>query len=219
MTRPKPEKPRSRDKERTRSELLDALARLLSRSGFTAVGVNAVAREAGVDKVLVYRYFGGLDGLMRAFAKSGKLWPTTEELMADDVADGPAASLAALGRRTLVRLGRRLRRRPMAQEILRWELIERNELTDALVDVREKQGEELLALFDNEQAGFDVTASATILAAGVTYLVLRAKTAESYNGIPIGTDEGWKRIEDALGNIVDTLFAQSAQDPKATAMD
>ncbi len=56
----------SRDKGATRQRLLEAVGTLLSRDGFGALGVNAVAREAGVDKVLIYRYYGGMADLWRA---------------------------------------------------------------------------------------------------------------------------------------------------------
>ncbi|HRW79035.1 MAG TPA: helix-turn-helix domain-containing protein, partial [Candidatus Sabulitectum sp.] len=59
-------KVRTRDSEKTREAIMDALERILTREGFTGVGVNALAREAGVDKVLIYRYFGSLEGLLAA---------------------------------------------------------------------------------------------------------------------------------------------------------
>ena len=52
----------ARDRERTKARIVDAVCGLLTRSGFRAVGVNAVAEAAGVDKVLIYRYFGEATG-------------------------------------------------------------------------------------------------------------------------------------------------------------
>ena len=66
-----------RDRERTKARIVDAVAGLLIRSGFRTVGVNAVAAAAGVDKVLIYRYFGGLAGLLEVVAAEPDLWPTT----------------------------------------------------------------------------------------------------------------------------------------------
>ena len=36
----------------------------MTEKGFASVGVNAIASAAGVDKQLIYYYFGGLDGLI-----------------------------------------------------------------------------------------------------------------------------------------------------------
>ena len=60
---------KTRDREATRARLIAAVGNLLAREGFKGLGVNAVAREAGVDKVLIYRYFGGLPELIVAFGR------------------------------------------------------------------------------------------------------------------------------------------------------
>lgn len=56
----------TRNRDETRQRLLDAALDLVSEDGFGALGINAVARRAGADKQLIYRYFGGLDDLMAA---------------------------------------------------------------------------------------------------------------------------------------------------------
>jgi AcrR family transcriptional regulator len=52
-----------RDSGETKTRILDALGRLIVRDGLATVGINALAREAQADKVLIYRYFGDLDGV------------------------------------------------------------------------------------------------------------------------------------------------------------
>jgi AcrR family transcriptional regulator len=54
----------------TEQRLLDAVGALLAEAGFSALGVNALARRAGVNKSLIYRYYGGMDGLLRAYAEA-----------------------------------------------------------------------------------------------------------------------------------------------------
>ena len=49
-----------------REQLLDAARRLVARSGFHAVTVEAVAREAGITRPVVYTHFGDLSGLLDA---------------------------------------------------------------------------------------------------------------------------------------------------------
>ncbi len=56
----------TRNRDETRQRLLEAALDLMSEEGFAALGINAVARRAGADKQLIYRYFGGLDDLMAA---------------------------------------------------------------------------------------------------------------------------------------------------------
>ena len=60
-----PPPPRRRDRAATEERILTAVGEVLARDGFAAIGVNAIAKQAGVDKVLIYRYFGGLPELLR----------------------------------------------------------------------------------------------------------------------------------------------------------
>src|SRR5215468_12191569 len=69
-----------RDREQTRKKILAAMGTLLARRGSSGLGINAIAREARIDKVLIYRYFGGLDQLYRAFALEGNIFPSLDEV-------------------------------------------------------------------------------------------------------------------------------------------
>jgi len=182
------------------------VGRLIARSGFKEVGINAVAREAGVDKVLIYRYFGGLPELLKAFAEESDFWPGLPELSQD--ADQSLDSLSEAGRAKALVLafGRSLRRRPLTQEIMRWELMERNELTEALARHRESQAVQLFEQFF-EGHSVDVRAIGSLLAAGQTYLILRAKTADVYNGLNLNSEEDWLRLERAAAFLLDAAFA------------
>lgn len=195
-----------RDRDRTRTRILRALGATLARSGFRGVGVNAIAREAGVDKVLIYRYFGGLPELLKAFAEESGFWPQTTELSAGAAGSGVEGAAAVL-----VEFGRALRRRPLTQEIMRWELLEPNDLTGALARHRDAQGEALISSFPAPE-GLDVRAIASLLSAGQTYLALRAKTADVYNGLNLKSPEDWERIERAVAFLV-RAAARAAQTP------
>jgi len=56
----------SKNRDETSRKILDAALSLAGEEGFAALGINAVARRAGADKQLIYRYFGGLEGLLAA---------------------------------------------------------------------------------------------------------------------------------------------------------
>jgi AcrR family transcriptional regulator len=60
-----------RNKEDTKSRILQAVGKLLAESGFNSLGINAIAKEAGVDKVLIYRYFTDLPTLLQTFGREG----------------------------------------------------------------------------------------------------------------------------------------------------
>lgn len=52
------------DPERRRDLLIDATVAILADKGYEAASVNAVARQAGVSKGLMWRYFSDRDDLM-----------------------------------------------------------------------------------------------------------------------------------------------------------
>jgi AcrR family transcriptional regulator len=54
----------------TAQRLLEAARRLLVRSGFNALSLEKIAREAGANKPLIFYYFGNKAGLLRALMNS-----------------------------------------------------------------------------------------------------------------------------------------------------
>ena len=56
-----------KDKELTQEKILEAVDSIIVNDGFERVGVNAIAQNAGVSKMLIYRYFGGLDELIAQY--------------------------------------------------------------------------------------------------------------------------------------------------------
>ncbi len=192
----------TRDRERTRERILDAAVRMLARRGFGALGVNAVAREAGVDKVLLYRYFGGLEELLTAIAARPGFWPRPPP-------PAPGGGFEEWARAGLLGLYRGLRERPLTQEILRWELAELTPLTDRLAELREAAGLEDLGRTAPEgmPAGIDVPAVGALLSAGLIYLVLRGKTAKAFLGVSLRDEAGAARVERALEAVLGALAA------------
>jgi AcrR family transcriptional regulator len=191
-----------RDRAATEARILRAVGRVLSRRGFHDLTVNGLAREARVDKVLIYRYFGGLPELLAAFARQAEFWPAAEELL-PAAPEGTRTSAADRAVAALKALLRGLLRRPLTQEVLRWELAGANELTEKLAAVREEQGLELLARVapGDDRQGADLAAVAAVLTAGITYLVLRSRTAPAWLGVSLRGEEGWRRIEGAVAMI------------------
>jgi AcrR family transcriptional regulator len=195
---------RTRDRASTEQGLLDAVGRLLTRQGFEALGVNAVAREADVDKVLIYRYFDGLDGLLRAFAQSESFWPSVTEVLGEGSDDLRTMSPPERWATGLVRYARALRRRPIIREVLAWEQVEKNEFTEILRLRREAWFAELLTVLPDDTEGTDVdpVAMALVVAPAIHYLVARGRLHGDFNGLDIETDEGWSHIEEIVHTMV-----------------
>ena len=195
-----------RNKEATKQRLIDAISALLRKNGFKALGINAIAREAGVDKVLIYRYFGGLSELLDAYAQDSDFWWTVDELITETDEQVKAMSLPEFLSLLLKRHIRALKQRPLAQEIMAWELVESNELTRAVALVRSARGFALMKrvrqIFD-EAAGVDIENILGILGAAVNYLALKTRQA---------TDEDkqlkeWQHLEKSIDKMLSSLVA------------
>lgn len=191
---------RSRDRLATAEGILRAVGTLIARDGFMALGINAIAREAGVDKVLIYRYFGGMPELLRAFGESEEFWPQASEMLGHDIEALMSMSLAESVALVLINFARALKRRPLTLEIMAWEMVEQNELTEVLRKVREDVAIRVFNEFGNKLADedADVAAITTLLSAAVSYLLLRSRDTEVYNTVDIRSDKGWERIERAI---------------------
>ncbi|MDA3787294.1 MAG: TetR/AcrR family transcriptional regulator [Desulfobacula sp.] len=191
-----------RDKQITSRRLISAVGSLLAKKGFGGIGVNAVAREAGVDKVLIYRYFGGLEGLIAEFGKEGDFWPAALELAGGDLHKFSQMPLDERLSVFTANFIEALRKRPLTQAIMAWEIIERNVLTEELERIREQSIMEFFQMFFmKDQIQIDLQAIIMLIGAAVSYLVIRSQNIDLFGGLDIGSDQGWKRIEKAIETI------------------
>jgi AcrR family transcriptional regulator len=84
--------------EERREQLLDATKRIVATSGFHAVSIEAVAREAGITRPVVYGHFRDLHGLLEALVEregSRALGQLAAVLPRDLSGDAPGELLAA----------------------------------------------------------------------------------------------------------------------------
>ena len=194
-----PERP-ARDREATKTRILGAVGVVLARDGFGAVGVNAIAKEAGVDKVLIYRYFGGLPELLREWGASGRFWPRVAELLGADPEAFHRLDAPERYARFLEHFIDALRERPLTLEILAAEIVERNDLTAILESEREAWGEEASRLLAaGEFARRPALRGLTLLlVAGVQYLLVRSRKIRIFGGVDLKKDAGWDELKASI---------------------
>ena len=193
-----------KDREATKRRLIAAVGRVLARQGFRAVGVNTVAREAGVDKVLIYRYFDGLPGLVAAFSREGDFWPDLAELSGGDESAFlalPFAERVVVAARNYLR---GIRSRPLTQEILAWRFLEHNELTEALDTARAEGGVGILELIAKDVAipAVDLRVFYAVLGASLNHLAVRERREPTFAGLSLDDPASWDRLDAMLGRII-----------------
>ncbi len=202
------EAPRTRDRAATEEKILAAVEQILARDGFSALGINEIARQAGVDKVLIYRYYGGLPELLRAFGERGNFWPSIEELLPDIVAlrEQPIAELLTA---FLSRFIDALRKRPLTIEILAMEIDAPNALSQVLDEVREEWGKQVAKVLggDTHPDAVELNISINLIVAGALHLMVRARRTVAWSGIPIQQEQGWDAIKHGIAWLVPRMLA------------
>jgi AcrR family transcriptional regulator len=189
--------PRTRHRAATEHQLVVAVGQLLAEQGPAALNASNVARAVGVDKALIYRYFGSFDGLIEAYARDGLYWPTPQDIVPDEL-ELLALPFDARLVTILIRYVAALRARPETLAILAGELAERGPFQRVLENRREEFGLALFRFGHDAPPGLDLPALVTVLIGSIHYLLIRARQVSYFNGVQLNSDAGWQRIEAAL---------------------
>lgn len=187
---------------------MKAVGVVLAEHGPTELSVSNVARAAGVDKALIYRYFESFEGLVGAYAQDELYWPTEQ-----DVAPDVEALLELPFEQRVVVIFRRyaaaLRSRPETLAILAGELAMRGPFQGVLEARREAFGLALFKFAVGAPPGLDVPALVTVMTGAIHYLLIRARQVRWFNGIEVNTEAGWQRIDDAIALSLVAAVTQS----------
>ncbi|MDX2275409.1 MAG: TetR/AcrR family transcriptional regulator [Hyphomonadaceae bacterium] len=202
---------------------MDAAKLVLAEDGFQSFGVNAIARRAACDKQLIYRYFGGLEGLADAIGADLAL-KLADDLTPLSDAERPT-SYGALSKILILGLLDLLRRDPIMQQIIAWELAAPSPLVSRLVAERGKRlGAWMHALRGSltPPAGIDAPATNALLIASTQQLVLSASSSGALAGMPIKTEADWQRARSALIALIDGVYGAKPptrkQKPRPSSM-
>ena len=189
----------TRNRLNTEQRLIDAVGALLLEQGYPAVGINAIARQAGCDKVLIYRYFGGYDELLLAFAETTELWWEVDEIITESAAECADVPLPAYLERLLDRYVKALEARPLALEIMAWEMSAQNNLTQQLARTRSERGMELVKRIRAyyRQPNIDIGGILGVFGAAINYLVIRTRRqSQQYK------KEEWWRLQQTIAKLL-----------------
>ena len=191
-----------KNREETAGRLIKAVGELIAERGFSNLGVNSIARKAGVDKVLIYRYFDGIDGLYKAYAESVDFWPSVTEIVGESdeyelLKKKPFDEIMTV---VFERYIHAIRSRPHTLEVLAWETVERNSLTIELEKIRESKGLELMArMAEIDAPDADWLAIINLFSASIHYLLIRGRKIKTFTGMDLTGDATWKRINETIG--------------------
>lgn len=191
-----------RDREATEKRLMDTIGNMIAEDGFEKIGINALATRSNVSKILIYRYFGSVEGLMAAYIRQHDFWlnfpldpPSREEL-------------PSFVKKMFQGQIEQLRNNPTLKRLYRWELSCHNDMIVKLREQREKVGVDLVKKV-SELTGYpqkEIAVMASLLTASITYLAMLEDFCPVYNGIPLNENSGWEQINEGIEVFINKVF-------------
>lgn len=191
-----------RDREATEKKLLDTIGEMIAENGFEKLGINAVANRSGVSKILIYRYFGSVEGLLAAYIRQHDFWINFPVGIPD------RAQLPSFLKKTFYNQIEQIRKSPTLKRLYRWELSCNNEMIEKIREQREKIGLNLIEKI-SDLTGYpqkEIAALASLITASITYLVMLEDFCPVYNGIALNKDAGWEQIYQGIERFIDKTF-------------
>jgi AcrR family transcriptional regulator len=193
------EKVKKRDRERTKNKILKAVGEVIEQHGTEKVGVNLIARTAGVNKVLIYRYFDSVDGLMEQYVKSGEYTSTMGTEYIDNI---PTLSPDERGKALnslMQTFMHDLRERKATRDLLRWEIGTGKSM---LSDARNQVAARIMSKIGDLPYYNDTNALVAFLTAGIYYMTISADYREKMIDVDLHSEDGWKRIDRLIERII-----------------
>lgn len=195
-----------RSKEKSKEKLLNAVGRLLKTKGFVALKVNDIAASAGLDKKLIYNYFGSADGLIDEYISSQDFWSNVRVAdLPQDISDGGQEFMRLMLRAQFDTM----EQNKELQKIMLWGLSEKRKSLKRVADNREAAGELILSHIADPFFGANARNTRAILAlmvSGIYYLSMYTTNASTFCGIDLMKPEGREQIKEALETVVDMMY-------------
>ena len=207
------QKPREkRDRQSTEENIVRAFEAVMLRDGVEGLGVNAVAQEAGVNKVLIYRYFGDLPGLARHWVSNSTFWPTALELIGNDEETFAKMPVRKRIRTVLVNYIDAIRSRPQTVEMLAAELMAPSDITRAFADALVRPGKGVADFINLDDAETDLSDQVWnliyIVNGLASYLAIRECNNPTYLGMDLHDDDSWDYLRNTVGEIADRYLKE-----------
>lgn len=207
----RPNKPKQiKNKELTKRKLIDAVGEIFRTEGHAGLGINKVARIAGVNKKLIYRYFkNDFNNLLEEYILETDYWMIFAEKVQDliDQQSGTQKLITDI----LQNQFRFFYQDKQMQKLILWEVGTDSPLMRSIHNARERAGQKLIELTDPQFEGTDVNfrAIAALLVGGIYYTILHTR----YNGgifsdIDLSTEAGREEMLRAIKMIINWAFQE-----------
>jgi AcrR family transcriptional regulator len=177
--------------------MVDALEEILAQQGIEGVSINKIAEKAAISKVLIYRYFGGLPGLLEYYVRMGRLVPHYSPDWLEQIQPAHPEDLARIWSANALQVFRKLRASRSSREILKATVQESSALSDTVSQTLDGE----LAHLANQLSfvkGGDQEAISAVMLGALSYLTVLTHYDRPVLGLDLRADADWLRIEEAV---------------------
>ena len=201
-----------KDKGETKLKLIKATGEIFMSKGYHGLNASRIADKAGVSKTLIYRYFGNVQELFKAYLIYKDYWVSLEDSVDESLEANLYDSGKQLAKNTLKdQIDYFLRNKEM-QQIIRWQITEPNDISRSIADAREQIGEKMFEIIDPyfENSDVNFRALMAVSVAGIYFLTLNAKISGStFCGIDFNKEQDVNKVQKALGQLVDLAYEKA----------
>ncbi len=197
-----------RNRKATEDAIIAAFATVVTRDGLAATNPTSVMLEAGYSKPLLYDYFGGMEGLVKAWLDANRIWPDYDFPDSIETAD----ELKLCLKKFLLTTAEALRENPVALEFLADEL-NSNCKYQAMLDASRNEWlqQNMAAVMTHpEIRDEDNWNLLFVIYNSINYLVLRSKSGTPHVGYNLNQDDDWHDAMRRTEKVIDDLISLSA---------
>lgn len=196
-----------RDKEKTKQRLLNAVGKIIKSKGFQSLQLTKIATAAGVDKELVYKYFGSTDKLLNEYLRSKDYWNSINEKDLEiNLSDGGKDAC----KKVFVNQFDQLYKNKELQKIILWELSEYKRTLKELAESREEIGEGLFKTVTDPYFGANkkkYRAVMAVLASSIYYLNIHTDVnGSTFCGLDLKNDDDRDIVESVMIDMIDNAY-------------
>lgn len=200
----------SNDKERSTQKLIEAVGTVIKTKGYTGLSATNIAKAAGLSRRLITLYFGTVDQLIETYVRGKDYWLAASGDAVDMIKDNKGENTRQILDSLLQNQLDYFFSNEEMQKTILWQISESTKIMTEVCEEREQLSKFFFSLSDKELEGksIDLRAVSALLVAGIYYLVLHAKSTDTFFcEIDLRNPEGMERIKKAISLILERTYS------------
>jgi AcrR family transcriptional regulator len=193
-------------------DVLKAVDSLIEEVGFSNITLTGVAERAKIEPAVFYRRYANLEELFDKYTHKYDYW------FGDILESIPKNLSQEEGFYWVMEklIGALYYNKGM-QQLLKWELVEDNQITRRTARLRESINEPLIRLLEYkfQGSGLDINVIAANVIAGIYYLILHRKRSK-FCDVDFTSRQGKARLNNGIKQLIDLLFEKVANEQRIT---